>query len=155
LAKAAELDSILMEAGIQSAIAGPAAWALRTQAPPIREITYLMILVPRAQVGAAWETLANAGWEARNNLPSGQEWDWCGHANFWQKDLRLSLAWRLIPVGPRMPWNASGRFSCESTESPGTSIVCGLLRQKRLCCTSWVPSEAATCPGRRTWHSSG
>ncbi len=98
--KAVELDSLLKEAGVQAAIAGPLRWSLRTPPPAIRAIPHLTFVAARADIQKATDTLQRAGWEQYGDVPPQAVWDWCDHVSFHRHDLQVNLHWRLVPVPP-------------------------------------------------------
>jgi len=102
LRDACDAMNVLQAAGIRKpAVVGPLAWALRTKPPAIRAIPdNLMFLVPRDDVGKAYQALLSAGWQPYSDPPSGEWLDWRGHVSFARDDLHLHLYWRVLNTSP-------------------------------------------------------
>jgi hypothetical protein len=139
LRRAVDLDALLTQAGVRPVTAGPLAWSLRAQAPAIRAIPHLTLLVPRWDVRKAADALVSDGWEPGCDLPSGQAWDWRDRVSFRHEDLQLNLQWRLVPVPPedalecekaflsrvdRIEWNKHILWTT-SPEATMLHILCG------------------------------
>jgi len=89
-----------LETGV---LLGSAAVSLRNRfAGSVRPISDLRILVPRDHLPRAASVLAEDGWQAAAEIPSGDALNWCSWISFSRDPLQLYLFWRALPVtGPR------------------------------------------------------
>ncbi|MGP0073684.1 MAG: nucleotidyltransferase family protein [Bryobacteraceae bacterium] len=166
LRDACEVARQLHEAGVREpVVVGPLAWALQATPPAIRAIpNNLMFLVPRADVGKAYQALLGAGWKPYSDQPSGEWLDWSGHISFVRDDVPLHLHWRVLPVKPedalecerafltrlqQVEWNGTLLLTT-SPEATLLQILHGAAESRSL---PWQADVLLTATPRMNWTS--
>jgi Uncharacterised nucleotidyltransferase len=102
LREVCDVTRLLQTAGVRRpAVIGPLAWALQATPPAIRAIPEsLDLLVSRDDVGKAYRSLHDAGWQPYCEQPSADWLDWSRHVSFARENLQLHLNWRVLTTKP-------------------------------------------------------
>jgi hypothetical protein len=103
LGVALEVTKSLHQAGCDSVTqVGALGVYLRSlQSTAIRPVLELRLLIPRRHLALAASALEAAGWQARDQLPSGDWLDRMTHLFYTRNGMRLQLYWRLLRVDAR------------------------------------------------------